>query len=180
MGEGSRVDFNRDVRPILAGKCYACHGPDKETRKAKLRLDDRASALRKEAFVPGKPDESELVYRIFTKDSDEVMPPPESKDSLTVEQKEILQQWIKEGAEYNVHWAFVPPQRSQSPKMKKADWARNEIDRFVLGNLESQGLKPSPTADRHTLVRRLYLDLVGLPPTPEEADAFVKNGDPKA
>ena len=91
MTAEGKIDFNRDIRPILAGKCYACHGPDKETRKAKLRLDDRASALKKEAFVPGKPDESELVYRIFTKDEDEVMPPPESKDSLTVDQKEILQ-----------------------------------------------------------------------------------------
>ena len=175
-----KIDFNRDVRPILAGKCYACHGPDKETRKAKLRLDDRASALKKEAFVPGKPDESELVYRIFTKDSDEIMPPPESKDSLTVEQKEILQQWVKEGAEYSLHWAFVPPQLPKSSKTKQADWARNEIDRFVLGNLESQGLEPSPEADRYTLVRRLYLDLIGLPPTPDQVDAFVKDEDPKA
>ena len=92
--EESQIDYNRDVRPILAGKCYACHGPDKETRKAKRRLDDRAIAVKKEAFVPGKPDESELVYRVFSKDADEVMPPPESKDSLTAEQKEILQQWI--------------------------------------------------------------------------------------
>jgi hypothetical protein len=175
-----KIDYNRDVRPILAGKCYACHGPDKETRKAKLRLDDRASALKKEAFVPGKPDESELVYRVFTKDSDEIMPPPESKDSLTAEQKEILQQWVKEGAEYSVHWAFVPPQRAVPPKTKKAGWVRNEIDRFVLGNLESQGLDPSPEATRHTLVRRLYLDLIGLPPTPEEVDAFVKDENPKA
>ena len=174
------MDFNKDVRPILAGKCYACHGPDKEARKAKLRLDDRPTALKKEAFIPGEPEDSELVYRVFSKDSDEVMPPPESKDSLTAEQKEVLRQWIKEGAEYSTHWAFVPPQRPTPPKAIKAEWIRNEIDHFVLGNLESHRLEPSPEADRYTLVRRLYLDLIGLPPTPEEADAFAKDEDPKA
>ena len=103
---------------------------------------------------------------------------PESKDSLTVEQKEILQQWVKEGAEYSVHWAFVPPQLPKSPKTKQADWARNEIDRFVLGNLESQGLEPSPEADRYTLVRRLYLDLIGFPPTPAEAEGRTQGNTP--
>ncbi|MFP6900461.1 MAG: c-type cytochrome domain-containing protein, partial [Opitutales bacterium] len=135
-GMAGEIDYNRDVRPILAGKCYACHGPDEEARKAKLRLDDRATALKKEAFVPGKPDESELVYRIFSDDPDEVMPPPESKVTLTEKQKKILRQWIAEGAEYSLHWAFVPPVRPSPPKIKNEDWPRNELDRFILANLE--------------------------------------------
>ncbi|MBO93798.1 MAG: hypothetical protein CMI32_02720 [Opitutales bacterium] len=180
MGATGEIDFNRDVRPILADKCFACHGPAEEGRKAKLRLDDRAVAVKKEAIVPGKPDESELVFRIFSDDPDEVMPTPKSKATLTAGQKEILRKWIAEGAEYSMHWAFVPPKRAPAPAVKETSWPRNGIDSFILADLESNGLKPSPEADRHTLIRRVYLDLIGLPPTPEETDSYLNDKDPKA
>ena len=180
MGVVGEVDFNRDVRPILADKCFACHGPDEEGRKAKLRLDDRAVAVKKGAIIPGKPDESEVVLRIFSDDPDEVMPSPESNATLTAEQKDILRKWVADGAEYSLHWAFVPPKRAPAPAVNEASWLRNDIDRFILGNLERNELKPSPEADRHTLVRRVYLDLIGLPPTPEEADFYVSDKSPEA
>jgi hypothetical protein len=174
------IDFQRDVRPILSGHCFQCHGPDQNARKANLRLDVREEALRpaksgQRPIVPGKPEESRLVQRTFSKDDDEVMPPPETKRPLSDAQKEILQRWIAEGAEYTAHWAFIPPRQSPPPKVKLASWPRNGIDYFILDRLEREGLAPSPAADRYTLVRRLYLDLIGLPPTPEEADAFVRD-----
>jgi len=175
----AEVDFNRDVRPILASKCFACHGPDKESREAKLRLDDRASAVKKEAIVPGKLEDSEFHYRIRSDDPDEVMPPPKSHATLTAKEKDLLDQWIKEGAKYDKHWAFVPPV-ALAPPGKDSKWARNEIDSFVLENLEKHDLKPSPEADRYSLIRRLYLDLTGLPPTPLEADKFVNDKGPNA
>ena len=177
---GAAVDFNRDVRPILAGKCYACHGPDEESRKGKLRLDVRESALKKEAIVPGDTEASELVYRIFTDDEDEVMPPPDIHSALTSEEKRILREWIAEGAEYSQHWGFVPPRRSEVPKVKDARWPRNDIDRFILADLEAAGRKPSAEANKSALVRRVYLDLVGLPPTIEQADAFLNDKGPRA
>ena len=180
MGVVGEVDFNRDVRSILADKCFACHGPAKEGRKAKLRLDDRAVAVKKGAITPGKPDESEMVLRIFSGDPEEVMPPPESKATLTNEQRNTLRRWIAEGAEYSQHWAFVPPRRPIAPAVNGESWLRNDIDRFILDKLERNGLKPSLEAERDTLVRRVYLDLIGLPPTPEEADAFVGDKSPEA
>jgi hypothetical protein len=176
--------FNDKVRPILAGHCFKCHGPDDKARKAKLRLDSRAEAVRparsgKAPVVPGKPDRSELVRRTFA-DADEVMPPPGAKNPLTDEEKEVLKSWIAAGAAYNPHWAFVAPREAALPRVALTDWPRNAIDTFILARLEAEGLRPAPEADRYTLVRRLYLDLVGLPPTPEEAEAFVRDAAPDA
>jgi hypothetical protein len=176
----AKVEYNRDVRPILSDTCFLCHGPDKNTRKAKLRLDLRDEAIAREAFVPGKPDESELVKRILTTDEDDMMPPPDSHKHLTVEQKETLRRWIAEGAEYQPHWAYVIPTRPEAPAVKNRKWVRNAIDSFVIQNLEAKNLKPSREADRRTLLRRLSLDLIGLPPTPEEIAAFVADKDPRA
>jgi len=175
----AKVDFNRDVRPILASKCFACHGPDEEAREAKLRLDDRASAVKKEAIVPGKLEDSEFHYRIRSEDPDEVMPPPKSRMTLTLSEKDLLDQWIKEGAEYARHWAFVPPVQPKVPEIQSTR-VLNPIDTFILDNLLKKNLRPSAEADRYTLVRRLYLDLIGLPPTPLEADKFVNDKGPKA
>ena len=173
------VDFNREIRPLLASKCYACHGPDEEGRKAKLRLDVREDALKNEVIVPGKIEESEFHYRIRSDDPEEIMPPPESHATLTAKEKDLLEKWIKEGAKYDKHWAFVAPVPS-APPAKNSKWARNGIDSFILENLEKHELKPSAQADGYSLVRRLYLDLVGLPPTPEQADAFVSDKRPDA
>jgi hypothetical protein len=182
---GEPVDFSRDVRPILSRHCFKCHGPDEKARKAKLRLDvrDAATAETKgggRPIVPGKPDESELVRRISSADETEVMPPPATKNPLSPAQQQLLRQWIAEGAEYQPHWAFVAPRQAPLPPVRQADWPRNAIDHFVLARLEAAGLRPSPQADRYTLVRRLYLDLIGLPPTPEEADAFAQDPAPDA
>lgn len=173
------VNFNRDVRPILATKCFACHGPDEEQREAELRLDVRKSAITKEAFVPGKPGESELVRRILSDDADERMP-PEGSDQLSDKEKTLLREWIAAGATYEQHWAFIPPQQPDLPTVTDADWPKNAIDHFVLARLEAEGMQPSPAADRYTLCRRVYLDLIGLPPTSEEADSFVNDKDPQA
>lgn len=179
------IDFNRDVRPILSGQCLKCHGIDDKARKGKLRLDVREAALAPaksgaRAIVAGKPDESELVKRIFTSDEDDLMPPPSTKRELTAQQKQILKQWIAEGAAYAEHWAFVAPKQLPLPEVKQKDWPRNAIDRFILARLEAEGLSPSREADRYTLAKRVYLDLIGLPPTPEEADAFVNDKAPNA
>ncbi|MBI4659882.1 MAG: PSD1 domain-containing protein [Verrucomicrobia bacterium] len=180
---GQPPDFLRDVRPVLSGHCFKCHGPDDKARKAKLRLDNRADALRDgksgtRPIVPGKPNESELIRRIYAPDAEEVMPPPATKHPLTEAQKEILRNWIAGGAEYRPHWAFAPPKPPRPPMIKHADWPRNEIDYFVVARLEAEGLRPSPQADPSTLVRRLYLDLIGFPPTPEEADEFIRDASP--
>src|SRR5579885_3052630 len=177
--------FNNKVRPILAGHCFKCHGPDDKARKAKLRLDQRDAALRggrskQPALVPGHPEQSELIRRIFAEEESEIMPPPHTKNPLTAEDKQILKRWIAEGAEYRLHWAFVPPKQQPLPAVKQRDWPRNSIDYFILARLEAEGLKPSPQADRYTLARRLYLDLIGLPPTPEETEAFVNDKSPDA
>src|SRR5262249_51884865 len=177
--------FNTQVRPILAQHCFKCHGPDDKARKAKLRLDQRDEALKptrsgKASVVPGKPDESELIARIFAADAGEVMPPPSTKNPLSEEKKQILRRWIAAGAEYRPHWAFVPPRQVPLPKVKQSDWVRNPIDAFVLARLEAEGLAPSPQADKTTLLRRVSLDLVGLPPTPEEVDAFLADNSRSA
>ena len=179
------IDFNRQIRPILSDNCFACHGPDAEQRKAKLRLDgfDGATAkLRRsgQAIVPGDPAMSRLVERIATDDPSEVMPPPRTQKHVTPAQLALLRQWIREGASYAEHWAFVPPKRSAPPMVKNDKWIRNPIDRFILARLEKEGLSPSPEADRVTLIRRLSLDLLGLPPTPAEVDAFVADKSPDA
>ena len=184
-GAAPGVDFNRDVRPILSGTCFKCHGIDDASRKAKLRLDVRDAAVAPlkdgdRAIVPGKPELSELVRRVFSGEEDEVMPPAKTGVRLTDAQKNTLKQWVTEGAKYETHWAFVAPKQIPPPAVKNAEWCRNPIDRFVLAKLEQQGLGPTPEADRYELVRRVYLDLIGLPPTPAEADAFVKDPAPDA
>ncbi|MCI0360331.1 MAG: PSD1 and planctomycete cytochrome C domain-containing protein [Planctomycetaceae bacterium] len=176
--EPGAPDFNREVRPILSAHCFKCHGPDDKVREAGLRLDRRDSATAKleseaTAIVPGQPDKSELVRRIFAEDEGERMPPPAANKVLSAQQKDILRRWIAAGADYAPHWAFVAPKQSPLPSVKRADWPRNPIDHFVLARLEATGLTPSPPADKYTLIRRLYLDLIGLPPTVEEVDAFV-------
>src|SRR6266446_858851 len=163
-----KLSYSRDIRPVLSDKCFYCHGPDQNKRKAKLRLDVREEALAKKAFVPKKPEASELIRRIFTTDPDDQMPPPASHKTLTAAQKQLLRRWIAEGAEYQKHWAYVPPVKPCVPA------GRNGIDFFVQKRLKEIGLKPSSEADRRTLARRLYFDLVGLPPKPEEAAAFEK------
>lgn len=181
----AKVDFTQDVRPILAGHCFKCHGQDEGARKSKLRLDVRDGAINpaksgEVPIVPGKPDKSELVLRISTDVEDDIMPPASTKNPLTPQQKEILKRWVAEGAEYKPHWAFIAPKQSPLPKVRAKDWPRNAIDNFVLARLEKEGLKPSPRADKYTLVRRVYLDLTGLPPTPEQADEFVNDSSPAA
>ncbi|MCU0879418.1 MAG: PSD1 and planctomycete cytochrome C domain-containing protein [Pirellulaceae bacterium] len=175
-----RLQFNRDIRPILSDKCFYCHGQDANQRKADLRLDDRAAAIEAGAIVPRDTAASGLVERIHSDDADLVMPPPASNRQLSAEQKKLLERWIAEGAEYETHWAFVPPTRPPLPDVKDAAWVRNPIDRFVLAKLEAAGLAPSPEADRATLIKRLSIDLTGLPPTPEDVEAFVADNDPAA
>jgi hypothetical protein len=169
------VSFSYDVLPILSDKCFHCHGPDPKHREADLRLDVREAALEHGAFVPGKSGASELVRRIVSTDADEQMPPPASNRVLTKAQIDILKRWIDQGAPWGKHWAFETPMRPEVPKVQAADWPRNPIDAFVLARLEKEKLKPSPEADAVTLCRRLYLDLTGIPPTPEEVDAFVRS-----
>ena len=185
VSAADRVDFNREVRPILSTKCFQCHGPDEKARKAKLRLDLRDAAVKPlkggdVAIVPGKPADSELTRRIIAQDDDDVMPPPKSGPRLTPAQIGTLRRWIAEGAEYAQHWAYVKPTRPTPPAVKDATWPINDIDRFVLARLEQEGLHPTPPADRYALIRRLSLDLTGLPPTIEEADRFAADTRPDA
>jgi hypothetical protein len=174
------IDFNRDIRPILAENCFSCHGQDGSKRKAGLRLDEQASAIETGAVVPKDPAASELVKRIHSSDPGALMPPPKSNRRLNAEQKNLLEQWIRDGADYAKHWAFVAPKRPELPAVKRTDWVRTPIDAFVLATLEREKLAPSPEADRPTLIRRLSIDLTGLPPTPQEVDAFVADADPSA
>ena len=176
----SPLQFNRDIRPILADHCFSCHGPDSAARKGDLRLGSRGYAIEKKAIVPGEVASSELVKRIESHDADLQMPPPETKKTLSVQQKQTLKAWIAQGAEYQVHWSFLSPVRPPSPNVKKSSWIRNPIDAFVLSQLESKGLTPAPEADRRTLARRLSLDLVGLPPTPETVEKFVADNSSTA
>ncbi len=182
----AKLSFNEHIQPILSDNCYACHGLDKNSRKAELRLDraEFAFAKRKDggpAIIPGKPDESPLVRRIESKDEKKIMPPPESHKTLTADQVASLRRWIAEGAEYQEHWAFLTPVRAALPiTAGPAEWSRHPIDRFVLARMQREGLAPSPEADRRTLIRRVTLDLTGLPPTPEEVEAFVADPAPDA
>jgi hypothetical protein len=173
------VRFDRDIRPILSDNCFFCHGPDKKQRKASLRLDDRDVAVKKGAIVPGKPDDSELVARILATD-DNVMPPKESNKKLTDKQKDLLRRWIAQGATYSVHWAYAPLNRPAVPAVGDPTWVKNPIDAFVLHNLDGKNIRPSPEAEKARLLRRLSLDLTGLPPTPEELHAFLTDNSPNA
>jgi hypothetical protein len=165
--------YNRDIRPILAENCFACHGPDSASRKGDLRLDRREAAMERGAVVPGKPDESGLIARVFADDATEIMPPPKTRKKLSAEQKELLRRWVAEGAEYQLHWSYIVPARPALPQVKDTAWVRNPIDYFILAPLESAGLRPADPADQRTLARRLSLDLTGLPPTPELVEAFL-------
>lgn len=174
------IAFGRDVQPILARRCFACHGPDEENREADLRIDSLESIIDNGLLVPGEPDESELLRRVLSDDPDERMPPPDADERLTEQEQQVLREWIAEGAAYSPHWAFVAPVKPRTPDSAEDDWPRNEIDHFVLARLRENGLHPAPEADRYALVRRVYLDLIGLPPTPQEADAFVNDTSPGA
>jgi hypothetical protein len=172
------VRFSRDVLPILSANCFQCHGPDEKARKAKLRLDtaEGVGAVLK----PGKSDQSELIRRVTAEADDERMPPPRANRRLTAAQKDVLRRWIDGGAVWGKHWAFESPTRPSLPPVKHGAWARNAIDFFILGRLEKEGLAPSREATRETLIRRVTLDLTGLPPTPAEVDAFLADGSPDA
>ncbi len=180
VARGETIDFARDIRPLLAAKCLACHGPDENHREADLRLDDREAAVDFGAIVPGDPEESEMIRRIFAEDAEELMPPPETNTPLTAEEKDLLRRWVEASAEYAEHWAFVALRKPRLPEVRDRHWPRNGIDHFVLARLEAEGIEPSPEADRLALARRVYLDLIGLPPTPEEADAFLRDTAPGA
>lgn len=172
---GEPLNFNRDVRPILSENCFYCHGVDGNKREAGLRLDVREDALAMEAIVPGSLEDSEMYYRIHSEDEDEIMPPPESNRILSAEQKKILERWINEGAQYEQHWAFVAPLKKEVPQVRKLNWVRNPIDGFILSELERRNLEPSPEAKKEVLIKRLYADLIGLPPSPEEVDTYIND-----
>ena len=176
------LDFNRDIRPILSDKCFACHGPDEEGRKADLRLDIESEAKNDElmAIVAGSPEDSEMVYRIHSEDEDELMPPPEIGKTLTQEEKDILEQWIQEGAVWADHWAYAPPVDHPTPKVKNKGWSSLWIDQFALANIEKTNLLPAKDADPVTLVRRLHFDLTGLPPSPQVVQSFESDPSEKA
>jgi hypothetical protein len=176
--DGRKIDYNRDIRPLLSNTCYKCHGPDEKERKAGLRLDTQEGATQKlesgiSAIIPGKSGESELFARIASTDPNEQMPPPNSGKSLTAQQIELIKRWIDEGATMRGHWSLITPARPQPPAVKVEPLVRNSIDRFLLARLEQEGLTFSPDADRTTLIRRVSYDLTGLPPTPAEVDAFL-------
>ena len=165
------LSFSKDIRPLLSDACYHCHGPDSKARKAKLRLDDRSTALKAGILTNG-----EMIERLLSKDPDERMPPPDSKRVLRPKDRAKLVQWLKAGADWpedDRHWAFVPPVKQALPEVKNKKWAKGGIDRFILARLENEGLKPSPEADKYVLLRRVTFDLTGLPPSPEEIEDFL-------
>src|SRR5262249_49834739 len=164
QAESPALDFNRDIRPILAESCFYCHGQDANKRQAELRLDVRDAAIEAGAIVPRDPLASEMVSRINSNDPHEQMPPPKSNRRLSPEQKKQLARSIPEGATSGPHWAYAAPKRPVEPVVKDSPWVRNPIDRFVLAKLEAEGMSPSPDADRPTLLKRLSIDLTGLPP----------------
>lgn len=180
-----KVDFQRQIRPLLIDRCFACHGHDAEHREGGLRLDQREAALRGgdsgvPAIVAGAPNRSELVRRILSTDDSERMPPPDSRKSLNDAEKDLLRRWVAEGAEYQPHWAFASPVRPSLPAVRNKAWPQNAIDRLILVRLETANLQPSPPADRATLLRRLSFDLTGLPPTPDEIDGLTADDSPDA
>ena len=181
----AKVNFDQEIRPLFSDRCFHCHGPDAEGRKGGFRLDQEKSAMGtadsgEHPIVPGKPESSELIRRITSDDLSERMPPKDSGKTLSTTEIELLRRWVSEGAEWQKHWAFVRPVRPAEPPVKDLHWARNEIDRFVLARLETDGLKASPEASRETLIRRLSFDLTGLPPTPKEVDTFLADKSDRA
>jgi hypothetical protein len=181
---GATVNFERQVRPILSNNCFLCHGPDKGTRMADVRLDIREGvfATRKNGMivVPGKPDESLLIKRVFSDDAKYRMPPVFAHKTLSDEQKSILRRWVEQGAAWKEHWAFIAPVRPPLPTVSDINWVRGPVDNFILAKLDASHLQPAPEADRRTLIRRVTLDLTGLPPQPTEVEAFVKDRSPNA
>ena len=173
------IDYNRDIRPILSDKCFACHGPDVTTREADLRLDDEKVA-KESVIVEGKPAESELIRRVTSEEDYERMPPADSGKKLSAAEIELLKKWVAQGAKYEAHWAYVPPKNHPVPKVKNADWSEHWMDRFLLARWEKAGLKPAADADPVTLVRRLHFDLIGLPPSPETVEKFQKDPSEQA
>lgn len=176
------IDFNRDIRPILSDNCFSCHGPDEQKRKAKLRLDTKEGLLVShdgEIVKPGKLDESELFQRIVSTEKDEVMPPPETNKHLKTEQVALIRKWIEQGAPYQQHWSFIPPVKPALPKVAEG-WAKGPIDQFLLSAMSGKSLTPNGPASKETLIRRLTLDLTGLPPKPAEVDAFLADKSPNA
>ena len=184
-GRAEQVDFNREIRPILADKCYLCHGPDAKEVQGGLRLDLREVVTApadsgEPAILPGHPQQSELIRRVTSDDDAEIMPPEESRKTLSAREIELLKRWVEQGAEYQVHWSFARPQRRAAPDVAAGDWVRNEIDRYVLARLESQGMTPSAEASRETLIRRVSLDVRGLPPSVKELQQFLDDKSPAA
>lgn len=180
FAQGKKIEFNRDIRPILSDACFHCHGPDQHTRESGLRLDVREAALKEGelggiAIVPGKPEESDLIRRIYSTDADEQMPPAKAHKELSATQKETLKQWIAQGAEYQIHWAYLPIQRPTVPA-----GAAHPVDEFIRQRLAVEKIHAAEEADKITLIRRVTLDLIGLPPTPEEVNAFVQDVAPGA
>ena len=179
-----KLQFNRDIRPILSDKCFKCHGPDANNQKSDYRIDtfEHATAEIEGIFgiIPGKVKDSEVHCRIHSDDPSDIMPPPEMKKSLTAEEIAILDRWIEEGAEYEAHWSFVPlPEKVEVPA-RKSDWIKNEIDAFVFARLEAEGFSPAPETSREKWLRRVSFDLTGLPPTPAELDSFIADTAPDA
>src|SRR5262245_48402640 len=180
------VEFNRDIRPILADNCFACHGPDKNQRKAKLRLDIPEGAPGEKGgmkvVLPGKPEESELYLRLTAPEEGERkrMPPAKFGKKPSVKQIELIKRWIAQGAKYEKHWSLILPKQAELPKVSDESWPVNPIDRIILARLDREKLRPSPEVDRRTLLRRLSFDLTGLPPTAEEVETFVNDKSPEA
>lgn len=181
---GAPINYNRDIRPLLAENCYACHGPDEAQRKAHLRLDVKEEAFKARkhgaAIVAGKAEGSSLIDRLTTTDEDDRMPPVDSGKHVTPAQIELIRKWIDQGANWQTLWSMTPPRRPELPEGGDARWCRNAIDRFIAARMEKEGLKPSPEADRAALLRRLKFDLIGLPPTPEELDSFLADNSADA
>lgn len=173
-----KLQYNRDIRPLLTEYCFACHGPDSAARKADLRLDLREDAIKSGSITPGDLKKSEVLARIISTKADEIMPPPKSHKVMKPAEKELIKQWIAEGAEYQPHWSFITPTRPALPPVSNESWVKNPIDRFILAGLDKAKLKPAQQADRRTLIRRVTLDLTGIPPTAEQADAAANDPSP--
>ena len=175
----AKIEFNRDIRPVLSEHCFTCHGPDSEKRKANLRLDQQAGAFAerggRRVITPGKPEVSSLFLRVSTTDTKRIMPPLQSNKKLTATEIENIRKWIEQGASWQEHWAFVAPQETAISPVKNGSWPRNAMDHFILDRLEKEGLQPSPEASREVLIRRLFLNLTGIPPKPEEVDRFIQD-----
>lgn len=185
VADESKIDYNRDIRPILSDKCYQCHGPDEAERQTNLRLDEQTSAFSEvesgdRAIVPGDADDSEIIRRITAEDDDLKMPPPETAKRVSSDELTLLKQWIQSGAKWGTHWAFAGPIRPRLPEVQNTSWPKNAIDYFILETLESKSWSPAPEADNRTLIRRATLATIGLPPSQTELKSFLSNSSPNA